>query len=145
MRELKFRLYDSKNEIMVPVHSMEWDKISDQLNYVRGYNLKDSDYWGTAVYGGSPKKLTGESIRYLIMQYTGLKDKNGKEIFEGDIVKISEHPFDSSTFGVNGNYEIWYNEYMELCCGNWLLFRMKHYAEVIGNKYENPHLLKVKA
>ncbi|MDV2683760.1 YopX family protein [Alkalihalophilus lindianensis] len=77
-----------------------------------------------------------------IVQYTGLNDKNGTEVYEGDIVKISDHPFDSTTFGVNGNYEVGYNDQMELCCGSWLLPKMKHYAEVIGNIYEHPHLLE---
>ncbi|MED4727015.1 YopX family protein [Aneurinibacillus migulanus] len=76
-------------------------------------------------------------------EYTGLKDKNGKEIFEGDIVRISNHPFDGP-IEVNRNYEVGYNSEMELCCGSWLLFRMRHYAEVIGNVFEHPELLEVK-
>ncbi|RAS90296.1 hypothetical protein A6E21_25905 [Bacillus cereus] len=77
----------------------------------------------------------------VYMQYTGLTDKDGKEIYEGDIVKISGHPFQGS-IDIDGNYEVGYNELMELCCGGWYLHRMRHWAEVIGNKFENPELLK---
>ncbi|WP_369355691.1 YopX family protein [Lysinibacillus capsici] len=78
---------------------------------------------------------------FEVMRYTGFKDSKGNEIYEGDIVKISDHPFQGS-IDINGNYEVYYNEYTELSCGGWYLFRMKHYAEVIGNKFENPELLK---
>ncbi|MEK5197351.1 hypothetical protein MHI49_28460 [Bacillus sp. FSL M7-0884] len=54
---------------------------------------------------------------------------------------MSDHPFQGS-IDINGNYEVYYNEYMELSCGGWYLHRMRHWAEVIGNKFENPELLK---
>ncbi|MBU8770291.1 YopX family protein [Cytobacillus oceanisediminis] len=78
---------------------------------------------------------------FEIMQYTGLKDKNGKEIYENDIVQIKDHAFQES-MSIDGNYEVFYNEYMELCCGSLILFRQLPYVTVIGNIYENPELLK---
>ncbi|PFE03795.1 hypothetical protein CN288_12520 [Bacillus sp. AFS023182] len=77
----------------------------------------------------------------ILMQYTGLKDKKNVPIYEGDIVQISGHPFQGS-IDIDGNYEVGYNELMELCCGGWYLHRMRHWAEVIGNIYENPKLLE---
>ncbi|WNF07246.1 YopX family protein [Brevibacillus borstelensis] len=75
-------------------------------------------------------------------QFTGLRDKNGKEIYEGDIVDLRDHPFEGS-MKINGVYEVGYNERMELCCGSLLLHREIPYITVIGNIYENRDLLEV--
>jgi hypothetical protein len=74
-------------------------------------------------------------------QYTGLQDKNGKEVYEGDIIQIKDHAFQGA-MNIDGNYEVYYNDYMELCCGGLILFRQLPYLTVIGNIYENPELLE---
>ena len=91
---------------------------------------------------------------YIIMQYTGLHDKNGKEIFEGDIVF---HDTESKSYDAKGlwregtayvkygNFGFYFNE---IDCGDWR-FRgpegaewEKDKLEIIGNIYENPELVK---
>jgi uncharacterized phage protein (TIGR01671 family) len=88
-----------------------------------------------------------------LMQYTGLKDKNGKEIYEGDVipyhfnkktvstVKYGEYhnPFDSDNHGGHVGFYLEWNEENSLLrvdLGYWIKV-----SEVIGNIYENPELL----
>ncbi len=86
---------------------------------------------------------------YILMQSTGLKDKNGVEIFEGDVVKVSNHPFqkkeDSAGIEIDGNYLInWSEHSLTWLAGDLLLYQLKPYIEVIGNIYENPELLNLR-
>lgn len=76
------------------------------------------------------------------MQYTGLHDKNGKEIYEGDIVKWEE----------NGNYEIIYgygqNEKTMIgafCLKGTEMFLHNNDMKIVGNIYQNPELLEIKS
>ena len=70
-------------------------------------------------------------------QFTGLHNKNGKEIYEGDIVQrgiitFSRGKFVGQYYGSNGNlYEEWEDDLYQ-----------ENNIEVIGNIYENPELLK---
>lgn len=77
-----------------------------------------------------------------LMQSTGLKDKNGKEIFEGDVVKMSKDVSVDTTY-----YEV-----VRRRCGAYSLESKQHgcdlwirhtICEIIGNIYENPELLEV--
>ena len=76
-------------------------------------------------------------------QSTGLKDKNGKEIFEGDIVKMSKDVYSEPTYYEvvrhrGGAYRL---ESKQHGCELWL----RHTdCEVVGDIYENPELLEDK-
>ena len=83
----------------------------------------------------------------VIQQSTGLKDKDGREIYEGDIVtyRLSESTSDYSlvrfivTWGDCG----WRMDDIDLkCCVGYLTVAIKSY-EIIGNVFENPELLEV--
>lgn len=77
-----------------------------------------------------------------LMQSTGLEDKNGKEIFEGDIVKMAKDVYSDLTYYEivrhrGGAYRLESNKHS---CELWLRHTN---CEVIGNIYENPELLEV--
>ncbi len=119
MREIKFRVWDKKGGRMYPVTALfSWK--GDELNRI-----------SLATERGETQDIPiGD--RFVLMQYTGLKDKNGREIYEGDIVK------DES----DGMITVikWNNE----CAGfvNVLYVKDSKDIEVIGNIYENPELLE---
>ena len=132
MKEIKFRVWDKdRKKFAKQITSLKFDR-DGNINLV--------------VYLDRVNKLReildNEKIycnNFEIMQYTGLKDKNGKEIYEGDIVKIF---FDSE------KYEAFLVEYDNLCwqlreIGQLLWDYCNLYeCEVVGNIYENPELLK---
>jgi uncharacterized phage protein (TIGR01671 family) len=83
-----------------------------------------------------------------LMQYTGLKDKNGKEIYEGDIIQEGSGPCGDTrgvVENVNGDTVVrflpgsipddWNHEYYPV-------FGLMDHSEIIGNIYENPELLE---
>ena len=121
MREIKFRAWDGMTNKM-----FNWKQLrkSKKHNFLEAVELQDTGV--------------------ILMQFTGLKDKNGKEIFEGDIIKaiyedkeeFGEVYFDefSASFDVRG--ECWLSV-EDLTCSD-------KYYEVIGNIYENPKLIEVK-
>ncbi|WP_277680182.1 YopX family protein [Gracilibacillus dipsosauri] len=137
MREIKFRAWNIQEEFMHRVVSVGCDK---------------KDKWPTLVY---MKNGFIDSVEepHILMQYTGLKDMNGNEIYEGDVVRFCDfasditggHMGDSIITGVvTYDYAMWFinDKYDEpelpLCDAH----LNDDEFEVIGNIYENPELLE---
>jgi len=139
MREIKFRAWNKKIEMMINYKGL--DVALSLEGEIMPLNINNS----------SAEELSYKrenSEEYIIMQYTGLHDKNGKEIYEGDIVK---NTIFSSKF--NSKYYVEWNEnsasFLILTPPLTLSGFQNHFPnystiqlEIIGNIYENPKLLK---
>lgn len=118
-----------------------WDKHEQKM-----FTNDELIIWNGNVYANDSKKLTCNNLKgwsiddEYLMQSTGLVDKNGKEIFEGDIVKMSKDVYSEPTYykvvrHYGGAYRL---ESKQHGCELWL----RHTdCEVVGNVYENKELL----
>ncbi|RTK82662.1 YopX family protein [Enterococcus faecalis] len=129
----KFRAWDKRENTMRDVAV---------LHFTKGGKVNSIEYWKT------PSELKSYHVRNLVlMQSTGLKDKNGVEIFEGDIVQYRDGEYsylgivkrDCYQFFIDGiepddNYDF-------IDVSN--TFDGTSSLEVIGNIWDNPELLEV--
>ena len=145
-REIKFRAWNStKGEMIHSSLQKEYDDyhmLNLQGEFFPHTRTGDNDY--------SYSKDELNKHEYVLLQFTGLKDKNGKEIYDGDIVFVMEkegREYKSKVFwddtgrpsifnpihGHEGRYytptSLWWAVNKESC-------------EIIGNIYENPELLQ---
>lgn len=124
------------------IHAMD---SNDHLNgtWVHGY-LSDKNYI-------NDKSLEGEFLvdEDTICQYTGLTDKNGKKIFEGDVVKDSAGVWGEVKFGlyaagfsIPDTNQGFYIEFPEKSLYREELGYWRNKIVVVGNVFDNPELLE---
>ena len=125
MREIKFRAWLKEDKKMVNVEAMDFTDKSIQY-------LKRSEIINAYI-------LRREGFDDVeLMQYTGLKDKNGKEIYEGDIYHVGDKNIRYSVIWFDSGFEG-----KQLRSTSYI--GLKSWAkdnEILGNIYENPELLE---
>lgn len=136
MREILFRGQTRKNGEKVEMATCE--KVPGHWVY-GGIFPGTGDY--SIIYGGETEKDLERHVVYseTVGQYTGLKDKNGKRIFEGDICKVG-----NLIYKVVFEYSCWWFKILSnkvYCCPAFNS-HCGEYCEVIGNIHDNPEMLK---
>ena len=139
MREIKFRAWDKDRKVIIKDEDI--DHIDFKKGIVYWYDIEGSyDENGDTEW----RQVQAVSNNVVLMQYTGLKDKNGKgkEIYEGDIV-VGVHWEELDTgIGIDKRsiqgdpFEVKWDEQVL----GWNLYGWEDF-EIIGNIYENPEPL----
>nr|DAL27699.1 MAG TPA_asm: YopX protein [Caudoviricetes sp.] len=120
----RFRAWDKEFKEMVQVDALVFDKQIIKATYKNGNVVKE------------------DLKNYVLMQSTGLRDKNGKEIFEGDIVDSEDGILSGVVefrpdLGMFVSTLIKYNNFERLC-------NVADSVHIIGDIYTNPELAEVK-
>lgn len=148
-REIKFRVWDNKYKNWMQCEfsrSGVGDFISSggrgfSLDYIlKNETLTDKIHEEIPFNGSNP--------RWVVQQYTGLKDEDGKEVYEGDIVNWTEYQGWEDGRTIEGYYEVKWNEealrldFYDPYDNSWWELADTKFNQVVGNIFENVELLK---
>lgn len=129
MKEIKFRAWDKVTKIMAEVTGLKTGFTYDSIKI--WYINRDGEEMFC-----NPKKSDIE-----LMQYTGIKDKNGIDICTGDIVKC-DYFTGVVEYRENAGIYVIGNKELEKCITFFDIHMGRGKVEVKGNIYENPELLE---
>ena len=148
MREIKFRAWDGKRMWFSGQEGEE----DEQGNTYQLYYDRDAGTYKASLLGPQflvatdpyPMYHPGEEAECHLMQYTGVKDKNGTEIYDEDIVKYTERNLENA-FGGKGEPQEEKIRIVRWFMDGWVIPKgFVKDIEVIGNCYENPELVEDK-
>ena len=131
----KFKAWHKAEKVMCDVSVINFDSGAFLIGVKKGEDEIGDKYFIPAPTDGR----FCEFEEFELLQYTGLKDKNGKEIYEGDILRdddVISQPGDEGFYIINEDFII--NCYYLHC---WIS-KEKNPFGIIGNIHENPELLK---
>lgn len=134
-REIKFRAWDKVHECYLYDVQGAYDMLSGCVKYENGED---------AVYDEECFAGFLDNDQYVVEQYTGLTDKNGREIYEGDVLDIGLRNQDGKPVIAPVSYETYAAGYVLDNGGNGIWQRLTEDCEVIGNIFENKQLLEGK-
>ena len=137
MRENKFRAWDNENKEMI-FESSFGSGVNEDDGFTKLVE-KDGFVYEISIFSNG--SCCYREINAELMQFTGLLDKNGKEIYDEDILKCvptEKYPDDGGKFKVHFNNEAAFvlDALLPITWGGFAS------VEIIGNIYENPELLE---
>lgn len=129
MRKIKFRAWLKEDKKMVNVETMDFTDKSIQY-------LEKSEFINAYLL----RRVSFDDVK--LMQYTGIKDKNGKEIYENDLISCNKHK-NIVVFFEGGCFKVKYlrNSTTTITC-TLNSFLEKYKCKISGNIYEPPELLE---
>lgn len=152
MREIKFRAWDNK--------AKKW-LLGYEHSNLGGFSMFGEmmlfNEWSSVVNRFILQQTDRKPEDLILMQFTGLYDKNGKEIYEGDILKYTAHNgyglfpgrltvrwiAESGCFGYSHSDQSFRHNYISpFTEHDELQYDVLNYCEIIGNIYETPDLIK---
>ena len=126
MREIKFRAWDG-------IEMLDIYQIQTRASGIAVYYLKGGFFNG--------RRLT-KIDNPLLMQYTGLKDKNGNDVYEGDLLHNDDPEYGVGVIEFSSKYNGWIlNDNYDETGADDLTVILNNDYKIIGNIYENPELL----
>lgn len=146
MREIKFRAYTGEEMVILENSGLQY--FDFEGSYSLGFTVDGyTEFWAHEQYDSA----TNKANKFPIMQYTGLTDKNGIEVYEGDILEniFTIKNYDDDDYHLENRYSSQYETKTHKSEVKFIKgeFRITsgisfNNCKIIGNIHENPELLK---
>nr|DAY38915.1 MAG TPA: YopX protein [Caudoviricetes sp.] len=121
-----------------------WHKTWEEMGKVKRIRFDDDGNVTTVLFRGKDFGVNATIDKIVLMQSTGLKDKNGKEIFEKDILDYNGRKVIVKWHGSYACFIYNFVDGLKNRTAEWQPLYLSYYKfEIVGNSLENPELLEV--